>query len=397
MTPGVAHQDNAALPYGGDNAVGLSSRTAADRHLTRYVFGIGDHIEPADKIHLRSIGGWAGGIWIGASEVGGAPTMFRTNHMAFRCGIIPLETTSISRKADHREVEAKDESYLTGPNVSPETRGYTVYAGDDLNNLQNDQFRQMDLVELTELKGNPWANGVAMRKQNQFFPNWSLWAQGVEPMPFLLSDMELIVSKAPIMDETDEIIQYEMLESARLFRRWAETKIEGNRQVILGLRNSDNKGFFVGWTERVKLYAKQLGVQLEDATRIAPATDNTEITAAMKADQELRREELEVQKQTNARLMDLLETVMGNKPKVEDIPAPTTEVKPLEFKEPTEEDLLKDVTTGEVVTLECSELTKNQEPCKGYVDPKAQVEGEPIRCARHAAMAKKKEEGSSEE
>src|SRR5262245_5021356 len=134
----------------------LRSTIDLNREKTRYVACLGNHMETVDSRQLNSIGGWAGGIWIGHSEVDGCPTMKRTHHMILRGLFTPLETTAVSRKADHREVEGFRESYLDGKNVPAFTRGYTVYAGADFGFLQSDRFRPMGIVEISPLMGVDW-------------------------------------------------------------------------------------------------------------------------------------------------------------------------------------------------------------------------------------------------
>lgn len=45
----------------------LVSKRDPNRNLTRYVFCIADHIAPQDKVMLDSIGGYLGGVYVGAS------------------------------------------------------------------------------------------------------------------------------------------------------------------------------------------------------------------------------------------------------------------------------------------------------------------------------------------
>lgn len=290
----------------------LTSRIDVNRELTRYIFSIGDHLEPSDKESHKSVGGKIGGIWVGHSEVEGAPTMKRTNYMMYRGGIIPIETTAVGRKADHREVDRRDENFLQGDGVPAGVRGYTIYAGDSLNYLQSDRFRRKGVVEITGLMGRPWSAGDAKQLQIHFFPDWTKWLAQEAPAPVYLDDWESTIREGSLRatTELESMTGAEMLESGRLFRVYAHAHIERNRQIIQSQRSTNTGGFFVNWNARSLLYAQQLKIQLEKEEEIRSATPAIDpaVVAGIQEDRDLRRQELE----QNRQLIALLASKIGS-------------------------------------------------------------------------------------
>lgn len=379
----------------------LTSRIDLNRDKTRYVACLGNHLETTDARQLTGIGGWAGGVYIGHSEVGGCPTMKRTHYMVLRGMFTPLETTAISKKADHRENEAHRESYLDGPGVPAGTRGYTVYAGDDLTYLQSDRYRPMGMVELTPLMGVDWASELRISLQNFFFPEWQLWQKGEGKPPILLADWEDLVklARGKSQYESHEMISEELLESARLFKDYALTQIEKNRQAIQSMRSADHGGMRVGWHNKCRMFAEQLGIVLEDEKTLAPtaSADTTGLVTELREDRKIREQELQMQKELNAAL---IAKITGEKI---EIPAAKVDVEPpispvvidladsvstgiyspdnREFQEKVpvftelddipvsgdkeDELILAPIEEAKTLTHGCSELNGRGEPCKG--------------------------------
>lgn len=336
-------ETDSSLGYQNLDKVELYSKVNPNRDVPRYIFCMGDHIEAKDKISFNSL---IGGIWVGSSEVEGAPTMRRTNFMIHTCGIIPLETTAIGKKADHQAEKKSDEQLLIGKGVPAGTRGYTVYAGDTLAFLQSDRFRPLGVVELTHLAGKDWTLGIAEKFQRFYFPEWVSWKSGAKPFPTRLQDREAYVREAMAKagaGSPEASVGIEMLESSRLFSQFAQKYIERNRQVIMSNRSTNTGGFFFGWTEKSRLFAEQLGIKLEDEAGLrkedSSSTSNPDLVEAMKADQELRREEMAAQREQIKLLtmlvagkipsLDALQEFLPNTEKVlakEEIQAPSLEI-----------------------------------------------------------------------
>lgn len=364
MTAVAISAEATALDFG-DSAVKLSNRNDVNRDKTRYVACLGNHLESGDARQLNSIGGWAGGIWVGHSEVEGAPTMRRTHHMILRGLFTPLETRALMRKADHKELEQHREIYLDGPGVPPFTRGYTAYAGDDLAYVQSDRYRPLGVVEITPLMGVEWNTELRRSLQNFFFPEWEQWQQGRGSIPNLLSDWRDLVKSAQnrAQYQSHEIIAEELLESARLFEIYATNQIEKNRQAIQSMRAADHGGQYVGWHNKCRTFAAQLGITLEDEKQLTTAGNNDGLVAEMRADRKQREEELEMQRKLNAALVEKL---TGEK--VDFTPAPP----PPSLAIPEEKLVEESVSFGAAPSLEVETISEISE------DPDAQVELAPI-------------------
>lgn len=361
----------------GDSQSRLTSKIDLNRDKIRYVACLGNHLEPTDARQMRDIGGWAGGIWIGASEVEGCPTLHRTHHMILRGLFTPLETRPVMKKADHREIDGYRETYIDGPGIPPFTRGYTVYAGDDLNYLQGDRYRPMGVVEITSLMGVEWNTELRRSLQHFFFPEWSIWQRGEGEIPQLLSDWVDLVRAAQKRAQyvNHEQIAEELLESARLFRIYANNQIEKNRQAIQSMRAADHGGQTVGWHNKTRMYADQLGMVLEDERSIAPSAGNTDgLIAELREDRKLRAQELEMQKAVNAALIKKL---TGDEVAItEETPVVTQEVLVAESvsfgvtNTPDNEELdLSPIVEEKDLTPGCSEFNGKGEPCRAKVKP----------------------------
>jgi hypothetical protein len=321
-----------AFEYQGDGPK-VISRQDINRELSRYIFCIGDHIEPKDKRAFQSQAGHMGGIWISPNEFDGAPCLRRTNYMAIRAGICPLENVSLQKRADHISASKSDEQFLSGKNVPAGARGYIRYAGEDANFLGNNRFRDLGLVEIPTLVGVEWSTGLVRALNLHFFPDYDNWLQRREKIPVLISDMETLIQAGMrgALNETQEQVGEAMLESATLFRSYASQQIEKNRQIIMSLRSKDTGGMVFGWTNKVRLFADQLGVKLEDESNLRGSdSSSTEVIELMKADQELRLQEIVEQRRLNQMLMLKLGLTDEAAPEPEVIEI-NTPVLPLEF------------------------------------------------------------------
>lgn len=301
-----------------NTAVGLADRVDANKEKPRYVFCLGDHTSDQDKAGFESIGGHFGGLWVGHSETEGCPTMKRTNFMIYRGAITPLETTAIPKKADHRERERQNENFLVGKDVPPGVRGYTVYAGNDLNYLQSDRFRPMGVVELQALKYKSWTESNALQLQLLLFPRWNDWLNGVKA-PVLLDDWMMEVNNAFNKFPDLQAFSTDVFESSRLFRTYGLGHIERNRQQIMAKRSVDTGGMFVSWSGTSRLYAKQLGVVLENEDQLRPSGNNMStgdpaMIQEMREERRLRSEELKQQREMISLLTSFVKDKLGETP-----------------------------------------------------------------------------------
>lgn len=358
-----------------ETAVGLTTRQDPNKDKTRYVFSIGDHIPDDEKRQFESVNAFFGGMWVGHSEIAGAPTMRRTHYMLYRGAITPLETTAIPRKADHRPVERSQISYLEGKNVPPNIPGYTVYAGDDLNFLQNDNFRPMGVVELQPLRYKTWEQSNARQLQLLLFPRWNDWLMGAKA-PNLLDDWVNEVMQSFNRHPELRVFENDIFESQRLFRSYALNHIEQNRQVIMAKRNVDTGGMYIGWNNRSRLYAAQLGVTLEQEDQLRPAaqttaTGDSALIREMQEERKLRQQEAEQHRQLIQMLASMLQQQNGGKPVpyVEEFTAPqAVEVSIEPEQDPSEQDLSKNVSFGTAAVEDTSEVTLST-PTPEVVDP----------------------------
>lgn len=227
-----------------------------DLRASRYVFCLGDFIEPGDKRQLRDIGGWMGGLRIAGSDTEGAPSMWRSHYIIYRATFTPLESIVIPAKADIRDerlVKKLGNEFVM-----------EVLPGQDMHLLGNESYRQQGVVEITALRDKIWNTGIAQDLNKIFFPDLEKWQSGTEDFPTLLSDYETIVEK--VRPESDEIAQTrdQILESGRIFRAYASGQIEMNRQMVLQSRVKDMGGKTIRWSNRTRMFADQLGQTLED-------------------------------------------------------------------------------------------------------------------------------------
>lgn len=365
-----------------DKPTRLHEKLDVNRDKTRYVACIANHLEALDRKAMNNVGGWAGGIWAGHSEIDGCPTMKRTHHMILRGLFTPLELRATQRKADHRETEMNRESYLDGAGIPPFTRGYTLYPGDDLAFLLSDRYAPMGVVELTGLMGVEWNSELRKSLQDFFFPQWRDWQQGRGEVPVLLSDWEDLVRDArkQAQYEIHGLIAEQLLESGRLARTYMLNHIERNRQAIMSMRSADHGGQYVGWSNKSRTYAEQLGQTLEDEKNIAgtASPETSELLAELKASRE----------QQSLLNKALVEKLTGEKVEVPAPPKPVT----IDLQKTAEESVeigqapelsLNQELMNTDLTPGCSEFNSKGDPCKGKVQ-----HGE-TKCVFHGGKSQK--------
>jgi hypothetical protein len=267
----------------------------------RYVFSIGDFIQPSDKRQIE--GGWAGGLKIGNSQVQGAPTMWRTKYIINRAVITPLETRAVTPIAgcdpevDKKVTKYGDDEFLR-----------TIVPGRDMMYLTDEEFLKMGVVEISSLVDKDFSESRTLNRH--FFPELDKWLGGTAEMPVALEDYKTIIESASIENDIQAVTQEEMLRSVRQFETYATEQIEKNFQIIEWVRSSNMGGYTVGWSQRTRLFAQQLGVTLKDdrayggSTKVDLRPNDTvpadlkirEIEAQEKAN-ELKLLELEILKQ----------------------------------------------------------------------------------------------------
>jgi hypothetical protein len=261
-----------------------------DRKAPRYVFTLGDFIEPGDKRQLRGVGGELGGLRVGLSPKEGTPTMWRTNGFIHRAHFVPLEITATVADSDHRE------------GVRPLRDGISVYEvnpGGDAALLSEDSYKQQGVVELTALRNIAWAGGTAQALNKVFFPDLDGWREDPQGMPVLLSDYVSLVTKVDAQSDIIAQTKDEILESARAFAVYAKAQIEKNRQAIMRIRNTDAGGFTLGWQARTRLFAAQLGITLEDDNVFTQEQITVSGAGVIREDTELKAREIAAQEEAN--------------------------------------------------------------------------------------------------
>jgi hypothetical protein len=312
MTPApVLEQEAPRAIDNNEDHVSLQSRIIPNRDKTRYVVCLGNHLEDDDLNSFKVIGAHMGGLWVSPSEVAGAPTMRRTNYFCYRGGLTPIESRPVPKKADHKARERQDETFMTGDGVPPGTRAYMVYAGDTMSFLLSDAWKPMGLVEVSALKYIPWKESHALDIQRHFFPQWDRWLRGA-PSPELLNEWEDMVRDAVSRGQGNRVIESigsSMIESGRVFRRYANNHIEQNRQRILSQRSIDSGGFYVGWNNRSRNYARQLNISLENEDHLRPVQTYQIPTAG---DPELMKT-MQQQMSQNQEMIKLLATLVKEK------------------------------------------------------------------------------------
>jgi hypothetical protein len=260
----------------------------------RYVFVLGDFIEPADKRQLRDIGGWTGGLKIGSSPNEGAPTMWRTNYIINRGVFVPLETAATTANEDMKPKDMPSVKTVGQDAAGNPINVREVLPGNDILLLQGDSFRQQGVVEITQLQDKPF--NQAQELNRFFFPELDRWLEGSTAFPELLSDYVDIIRGARVESDAQAITQAEMIEAAQKFETYARAQIEANRQAVLQGRTTNMGGFSFKWSERTRMFAKQLGITLEDDNIYT----NTTIAAnGQIEDPTIKARELELKEESN--------------------------------------------------------------------------------------------------
>lgn len=279
----------------------LPPRDAVRLDLPRYVFCLGDFIEPNDKIQLMSLHSWIGGLRIGSSTNEGAPTMVRTNHIIYRGMFTPLELTAIPAHADVRTTE----TVMNGGKMN-------IMPGHDIKFLTSDDYSEMGVVEISALSGEPFATGAVERLNNTFFPDLAKWRTLEMEMPTLLADWVDLIRSVKASDQVVEQTRNEMLTSATRFNVYARKQIEINRQRIMQTRSIDTGGFTVGWSARSRLFASQLDIVLEDDNVYRENRDKIRIASSGEVQNsaeldDLRRRDVESREEANRIARESLE------------------------------------------------------------------------------------------
>jgi hypothetical protein len=276
----------------------------------RYVFSIGDFIQPSDKRQIE--GGWAGGLRIGPSQVQGAPTMWRTKYIINRAVITPLETRAVTPIAgadpevDKKVMKIGDDQFLR-----------QVVPGRDIMYLTDEDFQRMGVVEISSLVDKDFSESRTLNRH--FFPDLDKWLAGQAEMPVALSDYKTIIETASIESDIQAITQEEMLRSARNFEAYATEQIEKNFQIIEWVRSSNMGGYTVGWSQRTRLFAQQLGVTLKDDRAYGGST-KVDLKPADTLTADLKYREIEAMEKANElklRELEILAKQFEVKPKKE--------------------------------------------------------------------------------
>lgn len=245
----------APIQYKNDS-VAMPPKETYPKEAIRYVACLVDFIIASDKIQLASVGARSGGLRVGASDTEGCPTMFRTDYMIRRGCFTPLEPTAVVARSDERTIDNK---WVGQRQALP---------GNDMMLLGDDSYREMGVVELTSLRKEPWGTNKAMDLNRHFFPEIDEWLSGVKAFPTLLAEYEEIVRNAQIATEEHQILQQELLNSARIGRQYMLNQIQANRARIEATKAIDMAGFTIGWQPRTRLFAEQLGITLENENEI---------------------------------------------------------------------------------------------------------------------------------
>lgn len=266
---------------------------------TRYVFNLGDFIEPGDKRQLRTVGGWTGGLRVGPSQTEGAPTMWRSNYIINRACFTPLETVATTAGSDVNPKDLPSARTIGTDDLGAPIIVREVLPGNDILMLQDDTFREMGVVEITELSDKPFNLGESVKLNRVFFPELDNWLAGETEFPVLLNDYIDIVNRASITSDAEAITQEQILESARRFETYARKQIETNRQAIMRVRQTDMGGYTVGWSQRTRLFARQLDITLEDDNVYNQREKLTISGSGTIEDPAIKAKEIELQEESN--------------------------------------------------------------------------------------------------
>jgi hypothetical protein len=274
---------NPPVRYNENTLTFPKDETKVSLEIPRYVFEIGDFIEPGDKRQLRGIGGWTGGIRIGPSSTEGAPTMYASNYIINRACFTPLQVANIRAKMDESPADVKSIRKVGEDEQGNPINLHEILPGSDMLLLGDDSHRQQGIVEITALRGVLFGAGEAQALNRIFFPDLDAWLGGETEFPVLLNDYINLIRAVRPNSDREAITQEEMLESGRRFETYARNQIEENRQAIARTRQTDMGGFGVRWSERTRLFARQLGIALEDDNAFIPQKEDKSQEIEMRA------------------------------------------------------------------------------------------------------------------
>lgn len=293
----------------------MAAREDVNVRIPRYVFNLGDFIPDVQKASYGSRGGWIGGYHIGTDF----PTMWRTNFFCIRGGITPLEVRAVKATADS-ELMRRPEFQVFGAEMgSAPVPRYEVFPGHDIAGLISDEYRPYGFVEITGLRGAEWDDNAPLQLQMYYFPEWIEYLDGATAAPTLLEDWEALIRQGISTAPNEVIAQagHEMLESGRLFRQYAEQIIGINRELVA--KGANDAGYSVGWQPMTRLFAKQLGIELEPEARVRSIAEGqveaqkstneniTKIAEALKQD----REELKEDRALQTKILETLTSLVA--------------------------------------------------------------------------------------
>lgn len=225
--------------------------------------------------------------------------MWRSNFIINRACFTPLEV--VATKAD-AGIDTKAESRFPGVyQIGEDEWLRQIYPGNDIQLLTDQSYREMGVVELSQLADTPFNLGTAQELNRKFFPELDNWLSGNEqsPFPVLISDYVTMVERVNPTSDLEAITQSEILESAQRFTVYANNQIEANWQAIQRSRLTDMGGYGVKWKARTKLFAEQLGRTLEEDTssQAIPVDTKSEELKLQAEANELKRRELDLLEQ----------------------------------------------------------------------------------------------------
>lgn len=283
----------------------VKPRNTINRDAPRYVILFGDYMLPTKKRDMQIFDGiHLGGTWF---DVGQVPALWRTQGFIFRGKITPLLKKSFKMGADEREVAENkgDQAVIVDANGETNIPGHfrTVFPYDSLQSVQA-LGRISGIVEIEELHKVDYNSGIIQEIQDFIIPGWNDILAGAKPFPFVLNDaIALIESRKRATSETlIRAICDRYLESADVFRVWANSEIDRNK---MGYDKGVNEqGHRQPITELAQMLAEQIGRRIDTtqpivvqagAPQTAPADRDLEERriAAMEEANRLKRLELE--------------------------------------------------------------------------------------------------------
>lgn len=225
--------------------------------------------------------------------------MWRSNYIINRACFTPLETVATTAGSDVNPKDLPSARTIGTDDLGAPIIVREVLPGNDILMLQDDTFREMGVVEITELSDKPFNLGESVKLNRVFFPELDNWLAGETEFPVLLNDYIDIVNRASITSDAEAITQEQILESARRFETYARKQIETNRQAIMRVRQTDMGGYTVGWSQRTRLFARQLDITLEDDNVYNQREKLTISGSGTIEDPAIKAKEIELQEESN--------------------------------------------------------------------------------------------------